>query len=60
MKLQKALSHQEQGNTTGYDTLVLVYKGSYDVALQEAQRIASGAKLFLSPEIVQAQAMVKS
>ena len=28
--------------------------------MQEAQRIASGAKLFLSPEIAQAQAMVKS
>jgi hypothetical protein len=38
----------------------LVYKGDYDKAVQEAERIASGAKLFLSPEIAQAQSLVKS
>ena len=60
MKLQKTLSRQVQAGTTWYDAFVLVYKGTYDKAVQEAQRIASGAKLFLSPEIAQAQAMVKS
>lgn len=60
MKLQKNLSHQVQAWTTWQDSLLLVYKGPYDNALQEAQRIASGAKLFLSPEIAQAQAMLKS
>lgn len=60
MKLQKTLSRQVQAGTTGYDSFVLVYKGTYEKAVQEAQRIASGAKLFLSPEITQAQALLKS
>lgn len=59
MKLQKILSKQITENGSGYATFTLVYKGSYEQAKQEAIRIARGAHLFLSPEILQAQKLLQ-
>ncbi|MCX6822836.1 MAG: hypothetical protein NTX91_02455 [candidate division SR1 bacterium] len=58
MRMDKIASKQTRVGKEGYDSIQYVYRGPYDYAMAEAMRIASGAKLFVSPEIAQAQALV--
>ena len=58
MRLDKVASKQTRVAKEWYDSIQYVYKWAYASALSEAMRIASGAKLFVSPEIAQAQALV--
>lgn len=55
MRLNRAESKQTRVNKDGYDSFLYVYKWPYDYAMSEAMRIASGAKLFVSPEFAAAQ-----
>lgn len=55
MRLNRAESKQTRVNKDGYDSLLYVYKWPYDYAMSEAMRIASWAKLFVSPEFAAAQ-----
>lgn len=60
LTFRRAQSKQTTVNDRGYDSVVLVYQGDYDTALAEAQSIASGAHLFLSPEVLAAQQLLQS
>ena len=59
MVLDKALSQitTEDRNGDGYNSLTLVYKGSYAQAMAEARRIAALAKVPLTPEYKTAMEM---
>jgi predicted Zn-dependent peptidase len=58
MQFMASLSKQTHVDDSGYDSLFLVYQGSYDQALQEAAHIASGAHLTASQEVINAQKLV--
>ncbi len=53
MQLDKALSTWNTSST------ILVYRGTYDIALQQAAIIAKKAKLSISKDFAQAQALAK-
>lgn len=55
MRLNRSTSKQTRVNDSWYDSFLYVYKWPYEYALKEAMRIASGAKLFVSPEFAAAQ-----
>ncbi|MCX6824304.1 MAG: hypothetical protein NT085_04205 [candidate division SR1 bacterium] len=59
MELNKALSTYTAMNASGYGSTTLVYKGDYTLALQQAQRIAQKASLYISKDFQQAQALAK-
>jgi hypothetical protein len=59
MDLMTSLSRETTVNDSWYDSLSLVYQWSYDQAVQEATRIASGAHLTISQELVDAQNLIQ-
>lgn len=59
MQFSKQLS-KHSSNDSGYDSTTLVYKWTYTIALQQAQRIAKQAHLYVSKEFKKAQALVQS
>ncbi len=61
MVLDKSLSQvtSEDNNGTGFNSVTLVYKGTYRQAMAEARRIAALAKIPLSPEYRTAMEMKK-
>lgn len=59
MELNKVLSRQTYVNEEGYSSTILVYKGNYTVAMQQAAAIAKKARLAISKEFEKAQALAK-
>lgn len=59
MQFSKDLS-KHSSNDSGYNSTTLVYKWTYTIALQQAQRIAKQAHLYVSKEFKKAQALVQS
>lgn len=57
MKLDTQLS--KQLSTDEYSSTVLVYTGDYDTAMQQAQRIAQQAHLYVSKDFQKAQALLQ-
>lgn len=58
MRFDVAKSRISSVDKDGYDAILYVYRWPYTYALTQAQRIASGAKLFMSPELVEAQQLL--
>jgi len=58
MRFYPDRSHINRVDKDGYDALLYVYKWPYAYALTEAQRIASGAGLFVSTEVLEAQQLL--
>ncbi|MCX6825367.1 MAG: hypothetical protein NTY80_04075 [candidate division SR1 bacterium] len=57
MELDKSLS--QQNYLSGYGSTLLVFRGNYTIALQQAKTIAQKAHLYVSNEFAQAQAIAK-
>gem|GEM_PF-5873058 len=55
MTIQKKACKQTFVGTEGYDSVTLVYDGSYETAMQQAKIIAEKAKVPVSAEFKMAQ-----
>jgi len=58
MELNKTVSRQTSVNDQWYDSITLVYKWSYDVAMAQAKLIADKANISVSKEFQQAQELM--
>lgn len=59
MELNKILSKSTYTNNEWYSSTILVYKGEYTLALQQAEIIAQKAKLYISKTFEQAQSLAQ-
>lgn len=59
MTLDKSLSSYKIMDASGYTSTILVYKWSYEIAMQQAKEIAQKANLFVSKNFQDAQSLAK-
>ncbi|SRR5574344_389559 len=59
MELNKILSKATHTNDDGYSSTILVYKGDYAAAMQQAESMAKKANLSVSKEFEKAQSLVQ-
>lgn len=59
MELNKVLSKATYTNDEGYSSTILVYKGDYAVAMQQAEIMAKKANLSVSKEFEKAQSLAQ-
>lgn len=60
MSLDVQASRKTYTTSEGYNSTTLVYTWSYDIALQEAKRIADKAGLFISKDFVKGQELAQN